>query len=122
MKHPFRLLWLLFLAISLTGIGCVTAGDPIEEPTGMTLEVRVLQSGLAKKDAMVGLSSSPQNLRDKVYTHTARSDQNGIAKFTFLAAATYHYRAWFSEQGVEREVTGQVIVTEGNDEMVTLYF
>lgn len=106
----------------MTGAGCVTKGDPTPTPTGMTLEFRVLKAAAAKKDALVGVATTNDNLQDAIYAYQGRSDQNGLAIFRYLSAATYHYRIWFTEQGAYREATGIVEISEGNDESVTIYF
>lgn len=117
---PFFLL--ISLLILMAGAGCVTKGDPTPQPTGMTLEFRVLKAAAAKRDAMVGVSTTQENLQDEIYAYQGRSDQNGLAILHYLSAATYHYRIWFTEQGVYREATGIVEISEGNDESVTIYF
>lgn len=121
-QHSISFILAFLLIITIAFSSCVTKEDPQPEPTGMELNFRVFSNNAAKKDVQIGISLELRDMQDDIFIKTGRTDQNGSAQFKYLPADTYHYKLWFTDQGIYKESTGLVKIEEGSDELVTAYF
>ena len=94
--------------------------EPTPTSGGVVIKVKLEGSTGYRSDAMVGLSTSQENLDNSVYLQDLESDANGQVDFGELNPGNYYYDCYLIIGSDSYYGEGQVQVVAGTDLELTL--
>ncbi len=117
---------ILILAVLLVGFATVFTSckkdevEPIPTTGGLVIKVQLEGSTGFMSDALVGISTSQENLDNSVYLQDLDTDANGQADFGQLNPGNYYYDCFHEIGSDEYYGEGQVQIVAGTDLELTL--